>query len=182
MHSPAETELIKDVIIFLASMGTSVSEQLLIDFLEKTSDTVLRRETIWALARSSNQQALSFEHLIELFHSEHDMQNQKLILWLIGRTASPHEVATFLESLDDSIHSSFQREIIWLMNDRSGQLSSDSLMDIISKSMYPRIRYEALWAMARVLDKKDLPRLVQLQNLEKDIQIKDEISKLIASI
>ena len=73
------------------------ASNILLNALQKIIHSELRREIIWAL---SKRQDLETKNLITHFHNEPDLENQKMILWLIKQKGHLQNLFDLVQSLD----------------------------------------------------------------------------------
>ncbi len=144
--------------------------------LQEIVQTELRREIIWALGKRKD---LEINNLNTYFHNETDLENQKMILWLIKQKGQLRHLFDLVQSLDYPLHNDLQRDLAFSFGGFKDKFSADQLINILKKTHSNRIRHQALWSLSRIMDKKHLPVLIKLKELEKDPYIRQELIQIL---
>lgn len=160
----------------LGKISHAQASTILFEALEKIMEIELRREIIWAL---SKRQDWLVADLLPHFQNEMNLENQKMILWLLSRRGKIEDLVALVKTLDYPIHESLQRDLIFSFGKFKNKLSGDQLLEIFGKTHSPKIRQHALWALSRVLEKKHLSRLIKLKEHEEDPYIREELSAIL---
>jgi len=162
-----------------ASLGKFVHPRavnILLTALQEIVQNEVRREIIWALSKREDLQTKS---LITHFHNEPDLENQKMILWLIKQKGQLQNLFDLIQSLDYPLHNDLQKDLVLSFGKFKDKLSADQLIKIFQKAHSSRIRHQALWSLSQIMQKKHLPTLIRLKEQEKDPYICQELVQIL---
>lgn len=169
-------EVRKVAAITLGKFAHPGSSEILLQALEEIMEKELRQEIIWALSKRDN---LEIKNLLPHFHNEPNLENQKMILWLIGQRGKIDDLADLVKSFDYPLHDDLQKDLILSFGKFKDKLSGDQLIEIFEKAQSSRIRHQALWSLSGVMEKKHLPKLMKIKEQEEDPYLREELAEIL---
>ncbi|MFH1750013.1 MAG: HEAT repeat domain-containing protein [bacterium] len=162
--------------ISLGRFAHPKASDILLKALQEIIPSELRREIIWALSKREDLQTNS---LVTHFHNEPDLENQKMILWLIKQKGKLQNLFDLVQSLDYPLCDDLQKDLVLSFGKFKDKLSADQLIKIFQKAHSNKIRHQSLWSLSQVISKKHLPILIKLKEQEKDPYIRQELVQVL---